>query len=325
MNLDPVKFTVSAGAEVVFDVARTAHVFGIGSAARKFVEDHAVWLGQHVGEHVEPAAVGHAVNDFAHAALSAVFDHGFKRRDHRFPAIKPEPLGPDIFAAEEFLILLTAHYGLQDRLLAFGGEVDRFVAAFDPFLNEAAFLDIGDVHVFKADLAAVIALQDVDQFAQGRPFKAKRTAQVDLAVQRSAGKTVVGRVQIGRQVLVAKPKRIKVSAQVSAHAVGADQHHRPDRIRRGFLNRARIHWRASFGRRSLDRRLHLRGIKRLGQIVRSTAPIRLAPAGAGLRIVGEEFVAFIAHRRQPFPLHVSGARALPGRKTQMPEVWLPPA
>jgi hypothetical protein len=38
-------------------------------------------------------------------------------------------------------------------------------APFDPLLQEAAFLDIGDVHIFEADIAAVVRAQDVDQLA----------------------------------------------------------------------------------------------------------------------------------------------------------------
>jgi hypothetical protein len=93
---------------MVLHVARTADVFRVGRTAREFVEDHAVGLGHDVGEHVETAAVGHAVHDFAHAALAAVLDHGFQRRDHRFTAIKAEALGADILLAEELLVLLAS-------------------------------------------------------------------------------------------------------------------------------------------------------------------------------------------------------------------------
>ena len=52
VHADPVKFAVSAGTQVVFHIARAAHVFRIGSAAGEFMEDHFVWLGHHIGEHV---------------------------------------------------------------------------------------------------------------------------------------------------------------------------------------------------------------------------------------------------------------------------------
>ena len=299
VHLDPVELAVGAGAQVVFHVARTTHVFGVGRAAREFVEDHAIGLGHHVGEHVKPAAVGHAVDNLAHAAGTAILDHGFQRRDHRFPAVQAKTLGADVLLAQELFVLFAADHRAQDRLFAFGGEVDRLVATLDPFLDEAALLDVGDVHVFKADLAAVIALQDLDQFTHRGPFQAQRAAQVNLAIERRARKAVIGRVKVSRQVLVGQAQRIKVRTQVAAHAIGAHQHHRPDRIRGGFLNRARVHGCAGLGRGSLDRHLHLRGIQRRGQVVRRAAPVRTAPGRPRLRVVGKEIVEFVTHCTDP--------------------------
>ena len=295
VHLDPVELAVGAGAEVILHVAGSADVFRVGRAAREFVEDHAIGLGHHVGEHVEAAAVGHAIDDLAHAAAAAILDHGFQRRDHGFAAVEAEALGADVLLAEEAFVLFAADHRAQDRLLAFGAEVDRLVTALDPLLDEAALLHVGDVHVFIADLAAVIALQDIDQFAHRRPFEAERAAEVDLAVKRRAGKAVIGRIEIGRQVLVAEAQRIEVRAQVAAHAIGAHQHHRPDRIRRSFLDRARVHGRTGFRGGGLDRHLHLGGIERGGQVVRRGTPVRLGPRRPGLRIVGEEIVEFVTH------------------------------
>ena len=68
MHLDAVELAVGAGAEMIFDVARSADIIGAGlNRRRKFVEDDAVGLGHHIGEDVQPAAMRHAVDDFAHA------------------------------------------------------------------------------------------------------------------------------------------------------------------------------------------------------------------------------------------------------------------
>ena len=77
MHLDPVEVAIGAGAEMVFDVARPTNIVGVCTAPRKFVEDHPIGFGHHVREHVEATAVGHAVNDLAHAELATVFDDGF--------------------------------------------------------------------------------------------------------------------------------------------------------------------------------------------------------------------------------------------------------
>ncbi|MDP5108448.1 MAG: hypothetical protein NWP73_01665, partial [Ilumatobacteraceae bacterium] len=49
-------------------------------------------------------------DDLTHARAATMLDHGFQRRDHGFAAIEAEPLGSDVFAAEEFLVLLSAQH-----------------------------------------------------------------------------------------------------------------------------------------------------------------------------------------------------------------------
>ncbi len=62
-----VELAVGRGAEVILDVARPPTSSGLAAAALEFVEDHPVRLWQHVREHVEPAAVGHAMDDLLNA------------------------------------------------------------------------------------------------------------------------------------------------------------------------------------------------------------------------------------------------------------------
>ena len=107
MHLVAVELAVRRGAEVIFDVARAADVGRVGRAAGELVEDRAVGLAHHVGEDVEPAAVGHADVDLVDAILAAIFDHRFERRDRAFAAVEPESFRADIFAREEFFPLLA--------------------------------------------------------------------------------------------------------------------------------------------------------------------------------------------------------------------------
>ena len=103
----------------------------------------------------------HADHDFLNAVLAAIFDDRFKRGDHRFAAVEAEALRADIFPPEELLPLLGFDHLVEDRLLAFGREVDFLVLAFHPLLKEAPLLDIADVHIFEADLAAIIAAKNL--------------------------------------------------------------------------------------------------------------------------------------------------------------------
>ena len=158
MDLDAVELAVGRGAEVVLHVARPADIGRIGGTTGEFAEDRAVRLAHDVGEDVQPAAVSHADGDLLHPRGAAIFDDRFQRGDGAFAAVEPEALGADVLFGEEFLPLLAVDDLLQDRLLAFGREGDRLVLALHPLLQEAAFLKVVDVHIFQADMAAIIGL-----------------------------------------------------------------------------------------------------------------------------------------------------------------------
>ena len=182
VNIDPVEFAVGACTKMVLHIARTADVFRVGAATRKFVEDNLVGFAHHVGEHVEPAAVGHAVDDLANTLLAAVFDDSFQRRDHGFAAIEAEALGPDVFLAEERFILFAADNRREDGALALVGELDGFFGRLEPFLQEAALDGVRNMHVFQADIAAIGMPQRIVEFADGYPAEAEDTADIDFQI-----------------------------------------------------------------------------------------------------------------------------------------------
>ncbi|CUS43268.1 hypothetical protein MGWOODY_Smn1319 [hydrothermal vent metagenome] len=286
VDADPVELAVGRGAEMVFHVARTGHVLRIVGAAAEFVEDDAERLGHHIGEHVQAAAMRHAEHDLAHAELAAIFDDAFERRDHALAAVQAEPLSADIFPTAEFLPLLGLDHLVQDRLLAERAELDRLVLALHPVLEEAALLHVGDVHIFEADIPAVVRAQDADEFTYRRPLQAHRAAEIDRAVEIGVGKAVILGREIGRHLALGKAERIEIGGEVPAHPIGADQQHRADRIR-GGPDDIFLRWRrggrcglgATLG--GLGRRLHLGRVERGRQIVgRAQRPVGLAPARA---------------------------------------------
>ena len=112
------------------------------------MENHPIGFAHHIREHVQAAAVRHANHDFAHALCATMFDEAFKRRDHRLAAIQTKTLGTDIFAAQEFLVLLSLNYLGENGLFAFRREANRLICTFHPFLEETAFFHIGNVHIF---------------------------------------------------------------------------------------------------------------------------------------------------------------------------------
>src|SRR5690606_38994484 len=105
-------------------------VGGVG-AALELVEDGAVWLGHHLREHVQAAAMGHAEHDLLEAELAAALDDLLQRRDKRLATVEAEALGALVLDVDELLEAFGLDQLVQDRLLALGGEADLLVRALD--------------------------------------------------------------------------------------------------------------------------------------------------------------------------------------------------
>ena len=95
-------------AEVVLHVAVA---FGglVDDGAAEFATDDLVRLVQHVGQDVEPAAVGHADAHLLHAEGRAVIHQGVQQRDQGFGPLQAELLGAVVAGVEELLELLGGH------------------------------------------------------------------------------------------------------------------------------------------------------------------------------------------------------------------------
>ena len=143
----------------------------------------------------------------------------------------------------------------EDRLLAFGRELNRLFLALDPGLDEAAFLDLVDVHVLEADVCTVSRLQHPHDLANRRLLETQRSAHPDWPVEIRFREAMIFGGEVGRDVRASQAKRVELGREVAAHAIGADQHHCPDAVLRGAADRLRIA--GGLGRPLSDRSLHL--------------------------------------------------------------------
>ncbi len=125
---------------MVFHVARSLDVLGMGRAAAELVEDGAIGLAHDADEHVEPAAMRHANDDIAHAELTAALDDLLQSGDERLAAVQPEALGAGIFDVDEALEVLGLDQLVEDGLLALRRKLHLIVGTLDAILNPVPLL-----------------------------------------------------------------------------------------------------------------------------------------------------------------------------------------
>ncbi len=233
-----IEFAVRRGAEVVLDVAGARHVVGRRRAALEFVEDGAMRLAHHLGEHVEAAAMGHAEHDLAHAQIAAALDDLLQRRHYRFAAVEAEALGAGVLHVDEALEALGLDQLVEDGLLAHRGEVDALVGALDALLDPGLLDGIGDVHELDAERRTVGAPQDLDHLGDGGEFQPENVVEEDVSAPVGLGEAVGGRIEFAFLGQFGQAERVEIGVEMAAHAVGADHHQGAHRIARRLGDRA---------------------------------------------------------------------------------------
>ena len=212
---------VALGAEVVLHVAGALDRARV-DVALELAEDLVVGLADDVGQHVEPAAVGHADGDLVEPGLRCGLADLVDDGHGGLAALEGEPLLADELGLEERLERLGLVELLQDPQLLLAGLLG--VRTLDPLLDPAALLGIHDVHVLDAGRAAVGVAQDAEDVAQlhEAPAGAAELAGGELAVEVPERQAVRLDAQVGVAALLVL-QRVGVGHQVAAHPVGVDQ------------------------------------------------------------------------------------------------------
>ena len=231
-----VELAVRGRAEVIFHIARAVYIFGLETAALKFVENRAVGLLHHIGENRQPTPVRHANNDFAHTQLAAALDDLFHRWDQAFAAIQTETFGAHVFDVQEFLEPFGLDQLVQDRLAPVFGKGDFLAVTFDTFLQPTCFFGVGNMHVLQRKGAAVCGLYDVQNLLHRRDFEAKHIVDKDRAIHVGIGKSVGFGVQLRMVAHIAHAKRVQISGQMAPDAVGPDQHQGAQAVQHGLFD-----------------------------------------------------------------------------------------
>ncbi|MEY9295032.1 hypothetical protein ABH979_008106 [Bradyrhizobium ottawaense] len=200
--------------------------------ALELVEQGAVRLAHHLRQHVEAAAMRHAQHDLLHAEIATALDDLLERRDQRFSAVETEALGAgELGVAELFKTFGFDQLG-QDGSAAFAGERDLLVRTLDALLDPGLLRGVADVHEFDAERLAIGALADRGDLAQRAVFETEHVIEEDLAVEIGFAEAVGARIELFAVARSFDAERIELGVEVTAHAVGADQHQGADGIAR---------------------------------------------------------------------------------------------
>ena len=225
-----VKFTVAGCTEVVFHIARTVHVLWLERAALEFIENRAVWLGHHIGQHRQTTPVGHPDNDFLQPKVTATLDDLLHRRDQAFATIQTKPFGAHVLHMEEFLKTLSLNHFVKDRLPAFAGKRNLFAQALDPLLQPAGLFGVRDMHVLKRKRPTIGPLHDRHDLAHCGDLQPQNLVDENRAVHVGFGKAIGLGIQLWVGGLVPHPQRVKVSNKVTPNTIGTNDHQRADRV-----------------------------------------------------------------------------------------------
>src|SRR5262249_3461077 len=316
MHAVAVEGAVRGGAQVVFDVARAIDVFGLGRAALEFVEDGAMRLAHDVGEDIEAPAVRHADDDLLDPELATALDDLLQRRHHRLGAVEAKTLRAGIFHIGELLERFCLDELVEDRLLALVGEDDVLVLAFDALLDPRLLRRRGDVHELDADVSAIGAAKDFEDFAHGGHLEAQHLVDEDRPVEIGLRKAVGFRPQLLVDLPLAEAQGIEIGGEMAHDAIGADQHEGADAVLGGAQRGGGAQLNAAGGSARLepppDVLLSLSPItgqctKELAIALLSDGIARLSPRRAAMFVAavatgllflqaGEEMAPFIADR-----------------------------
>ena len=159
-------------------------------------------------------------------AFGGTFDQLIEQRDDRFATFDRKSLLSEILRVEKTFELLGRDQFPEDSLLDFDRNrfgIDKL--ATNLFAHPDLFFFALNVAVLDADLAAIGALQDVENFAQRRAFRVGQAAGNEHSIEIPDRQTVRFDVQLGMIKQRHRVQRIDVGDQVPAHAIGIDQFH----------------------------------------------------------------------------------------------------
>ena len=175
-------------AEVVFHVAIAADHVG-DEIFRELVENEFEGLAQEISQDIEPAAVGHAHDNFLDTGRFAALQYGIENDEERLGALEGKAFLPHIPRVEE----VFEGFGLvklaQDGAVQAGILFVMVAAVFDALTDPVAEARVLDVHELGADRIAVDGAQFGEHLTQQHRLSVAEIFRGNGALEITLGET----------------------------------------------------------------------------------------------------------------------------------------
>ncbi len=293
---------VAGKAHVVLDVA--CRQVGPGLAL-ELGEQFLRHLAERVHQHVEPSAMCHADHDLFDSGRTGALDQLIHRRDEGLTTLEREALLADILGVQEALESLGRGQPLEDVQFFLCAESRRRTHRLKPLLDPALLRRIGDVHVLRADTAAIGLAQRGDDLAQRHVLLPEiRVGRGEHDVHVRFGQVVERRLELRDLRALLALQRVEVGPAIAQIAVGRD-----DRLDMNLLAR----------HREVGRRDFLLESARLGALRERFDDRRVRDVARARRAVGRRHQLHLVEVGAPFFGH--RARIVEVALVQVLDVW----
>src|SRR6185437_2628346 len=177
-------------------------------------------MADHVCQNVQPATMRHPHCDLLDAQIAGAINQLVEECDDGFASFDREALLAQKFGIQKPLKLFGGNELPENALLNF--RVDRIgmheLAANLLAQPKLLFLAL-NVTILGADLAAVGALENVEDLSQGRSFRPAEAARDEYSIQIPNRQSVGFDVEFGMIKQRHRMQRIDVRRQMATHAI----------------------------------------------------------------------------------------------------------
>ena len=199
-----------------------------------------------------------------------------EHRDHGIAALAREAFLTDVLGAEVAFEGFGRSEALENMLAKLRCIRRLGVQGFEPRLDEALLRSVGDVHVLRAEAAAVGVLQRSDHVAQAHPACTRRSPfvrpDIELGIEVRVGEAVGLVVEVGDVRARSALQRVEIRLEHADRAIFVDQ----PQYQHLLMHGARIeHRRRELAiLRQLDERIDDRGMRDVAGIAAQRVEIR---------------------------------------------------